>query len=64
MSPGQLGDALSTLAQSNIVAGGSLAIDLTSTAKALEYSSWSGNGRPGSVHRIVSNAFLIAVGSH
>ena len=48
-----LGDALSTLAASNILAGAPLPIDVNAAAKALDFGCWSGRSRPGSVHRIV-----------
>lgn len=52
VSPGRLGEALATLAESNLLASPSMVIGLHAAAKLLEVEESSENSPPGSVHRI------------
>lgn len=62
VSPGSLGDALATLAQSNILPQSGMVIDLNNTAKILDFNAGgSYSPRPGSVHRIVRHLPCTAV---
>ena len=52
VSPGRLGAALNTLAESNLLASPSMPVELEAAAQILDYGGSSRSGGPGSVHRI------------